>query len=139
LPDARDLDGFEVDFVAAAPGHQQWIFAQAAAPAERLGRIEATGGEQAGDMILRKRTALDGKSGGTECGPCEKGGDTGGAEIVLPEANPANKNCGCGDNHQRAQRRGIKRRRADSGGERGHNPNGGKLHGRRRSRVTASM
>ena len=41
LPRVSEFDRFEVDFVSAAPRHQERIFAQAAAPAEWLGYVQA--------------------------------------------------------------------------------------------------
>jgi hypothetical protein len=90
-------------------------------------------------VIRRYDGALDRERGSAKRGPREKGGEAGGAEKVLPEEDSSEKNCGCGDADARARPRGIKSRSADSGREGYDNPHGGKLHGRWRSRVTASM
>ena len=66
----------DVDFVSAAPGHHQRIFAQAPAPAQRFGQVDTIRRDQARDVIHRYDSLLDSECESAERRPCRESTDT---------------------------------------------------------------
>ena len=129
----------DIDFVSAAPGHHQRVFAQAPSPAQRFGQVNAIRRDQSRDVIRGHRRLLDSECEAAERHPrCER------AERSREKKPAPDENATRDDRQPRNCR--VRRRlmwpshhERDARRKRGCDPQCRELHSRRRSRVTASM
>jgi hypothetical protein len=139
---ARHFHCFEIDFVAPPPGKIQRVLAQAAAPAQRLGCVQASRGDQPGHVIGRHRRAFNTRRQAPERHPRGQRQRTGRRNPLSPRQKRSQKNRRQRRDHpdpRPLQRSRPPRRQRDAGRERRRDPQRWQFHGRRRSRTTASM
>jgi hypothetical protein len=104
---ARNLDIFEIDFVSLAPGKAEWVLAQSPLPAQRLGCVNLTCGEQTRDVIRRHGDAFEARAQAAERDPGDERDAPGCRQARAPGKQRAERNRGDGDAQPYRPRRGI--------------------------------